>query len=186
MSGLRRYCSVVAIPEAHHRAIAIMSLKGSINLRYSCVKYNLDDNLLAMRPRTISDVFADIRIREAEVASAFEGELHRRIISQEKSERIAQPARRLEISAKPLGSFQPDDGAEVARFGRVSISGSETLTADMSEFMEGLTSASPPAMSIWWKAVSHRAREGPAFHHSCLTKSRKVHPDVYNIRCRSF
>ena len=182
------------------------------NLRQLREKYNLDDTSTGVVTKDdIEDVVARwtgvpmTAIREEEVAKLLriEGELHRRIISQEKAiSALARAIRRsragLKSPKRPAGSFlflgpTGVGKTEVARALAEFLFGSEKslIRFDMSEFMEKHSVSkligSPPGYVGYEEGgqLTERVKRAP-YSIILLDEIEKAHPDIYNILLQVF
>jgi ATP-dependent Clp protease ATP-binding subunit ClpC len=182
------------------------------NLRQLREKYNLDDTSTGIVTKDdIEDVVARwtgvpmTAIREEEVAKLLriEGELHRRIISQEKaisalSRAIRRSRAGLKSPKRPAGSFlflgpTGVGKTEVARALAEFLFGSEKslIRFDMSEFMEKHSVSkligSPPGYVGYEEGgqLTERVKRAP-YSIILLDEIEKAHPDIYNILLQVF
>jgi ATP-dependent Clp protease ATP-binding subunit ClpC len=182
------------------------------NLRMLREKYNLDDTSTGIVTKDdIEDVVARwtgvpmTAIREEEVAKLLriEGELHRRIISQEKaisalSRAIRRSRAGLKSPKRPAGSFlflgpTGVGKTEVARALAEFLFGSEKalIRFDMSEFMEKHSVSkligSPPGYVGYEEGgqLTERVKRAP-YSIILLDEIEKAHPDIYNILLQVF
>ena len=182
------------------------------NLRLLREKYNLDDTSTGIVTKDdIEDVVARwtgvpmTAIREEEVAKLLriEGELHRRIISQEKaisalSRAIRRSRAGLKSPKRPAGSFlflgpTGVGKTEVARALAEFLFGSEKslIRFDMSEFMEKHSVSkligSPPGYVGYEEGgqLTERVKRAP-YSIILLDEIEKAHPDIYNILLQVF
>ena len=182
------------------------------NLRTLREKYHLDDSTAGIVSREdIEDVVSrwtgvpitSIKEEETQKLLRVEGELHKRVISQEKAiSALARAIRRsragLKSPHRPIGSFlflgpTGVGKTEVARTLAQFLFGSEKalIRFDMSEFMEKHSVSkligSPPGYVGYEEGgqLTERVKRSP-YSVVLLDEIEKAHPDVFNILLQVF
>src|ERR1700683_5009840 len=182
------------------------------NLRALRDKYHLDDSASGIVGREdIEDVVSrwtgvpvtSIKEEETQKLLRVEGELHKRVISQEKAiSALARAIRRsragLKSPARPIGSFlflgpTGVGKTEVARTLANFLFGSDKalIRFDMSEFMEKHSVSkligSPPGYVGYEEGgqLTERVKRSP-YSVVLLDEIEKAHPDVFNILLQVF